>query len=130
MHVHKRRKDRHGEHIFCQLPNSTIRSLPAWMLSAERTQYSLGPPQIGMELRDLQLPSGCDKASPKPSLRERVDEDAERSHPTYSRIRSLLNVQATAIPDEKQRDLALAPVELLINATRENVEQQDKGDRR
>jgi hypothetical protein len=34
---------------------------------------------------------------------------------------SLLNVQETA------RELALALVELLINATRENVEQQDEG---
>ncbi len=71
------KKKRRGEYVFCQLPDGTISSLPAWMFSPECAQLSLGSPLIAVEallqLRDLlnalQVPSGCDKASLKPSLK-------------------------------------------------------------
>jgi hypothetical protein len=39
----------------------------------------------------------------------------------------LLNAPATAVPDDQQRELALALMELLINAARENIAQEAKG---
>ena len=40
---------------------------------------------------------------------------------------SLLNVSATAVPDDKQRELTLALVELLISAAGEGAEPQPNG---
>lgn len=49
--------DRRGEHIFCELPDSTICSLPAWVFSPDCAGFSEGPPLICaaalIELRDL-----------------------------------------------------------------------------
>src|SRR5207237_1367504 len=73
LRVLKRERDRHGhgEYLFCELPDRTSRSLPAWMFSSECTAFSVGPPAIAIEalsdLRDLlsslQKSSPCDKAS-------------------------------------------------------------------
>lgn len=71
-------KDRHGEHVFCELPDSTICSIPAWMLSPDCTGFSLGPPLICavalQELHDVirawQASFDCDKASLEESPRE------------------------------------------------------------
>jgi len=50
-------KDRHGEHIFCELPDGTICSLPAWMFQADCLHFSLGRPMVSVTamaaLRDL-----------------------------------------------------------------------------
>jgi hypothetical protein len=75
LRVRKREKKRRGEYIFCELPDHTICSWPAWMFSPEYARLSLGSPLIAvealLELRDLldalQVPSGCDKASLQPS---------------------------------------------------------------
>ena len=40
---------------------------------------------------------------------------------------SLLNASATAVPDDKQRELTLALAELLISAAGEGVEPQANG---
>lgn len=71
LRVRQRKKDHHGEWIVCQLIDDTSLSIPAWMLSPDCTQFTLGPPQIGiaalLELRDLlsalQAPPDCAKAS-------------------------------------------------------------------
>src|SRR3954471_10637815 len=71
LRVHKRMKDRHGEHIFCELPDGTVCSLPSWMFAPECAQLALGPPVVSVEalatLRDfigiLQARSQCDMAS-------------------------------------------------------------------
>jgi hypothetical protein len=42
---------------------------------------------------------------------------------------SLLNVAATAVPDNKQKELTLALVELLISAAGEGVKPQPNGGR-
>ena len=50
-------KDCHGEHVFCQLPDQTVCSLPTWMFNPYCVELSLGSPQIAVEvlaeLRDL-----------------------------------------------------------------------------
>ena len=64
-------RDRHGEHIFCELPDGTICSLPIWMFRPECVDFSIGPPLIAVEalaaLHDLvgtlQTPSNCGMAS-------------------------------------------------------------------
>jgi len=73
-------KDRHGAHIFCELPDGTTCSLPAWMLSPDCTVVSLGPPLIGVValqelhyvLRAWRASFDCDKASLEESPREVV----------------------------------------------------------
>jgi hypothetical protein len=39
----------------------------------------------------------------------------------------LLNVPATAVPNNQQKELTVALMELLINAARENIEPQSQG---
>jgi hypothetical protein len=64
-------KNRCGEHIFCELPDGTICSLPMWMFSPDCTRLSLGRPVISvgalLELRDvlatLRQASICGKSS-------------------------------------------------------------------
>jgi hypothetical protein len=57
LRIHKRMKDRHGEHIFCELPDGTICSLPTWMFRSDCLHFPLGSPLISVEalaaLRDL-----------------------------------------------------------------------------
>lgn len=78
--VYRRMKDRHGEHIFCQLPDNSICSLPAWMFNPECLHFTLGPPLIAVaaleELREVLNMVGmaaCDKDLGKPS-REAIHE--------------------------------------------------------
>lgn len=71
LRVVRRTRDRHGEHLFCELSDRTVCFLPRWMFSPECAQFSLGKPAIALEalneLRDLltslQKSSSCDKAS-------------------------------------------------------------------
>jgi len=80
LRVRKHMKNRRGEHIFCELPDGTICSLPKWMFSPDCMRLSLGRPVISVEalveLRDvlttLRLPSSCDKSS-----LERVSKEGE-----------------------------------------------------
>jgi len=55
--VRKHMKNRRGEHIFCELPDGTVCSLPMWMFSPDCTRFSLGRPVISVvalpELRDV-----------------------------------------------------------------------------
>jgi len=82
LRIHKRMKDRHGEHIFCELPDGTICSLPSWMFRPESMHFSLGSPLISVEalaaLRELiealRTPASCDMASLSQSPKEGVDE--------------------------------------------------------
>ena len=50
-------RNRHGEHIFCELRDRTICSLPAWMFSPNCASFSVGTPLICaaalLELRDV-----------------------------------------------------------------------------
>ena len=71
LRVVRRTRDRHGEHLFCELSDRTVCFLPRWMFSPECAQFSLGKPAIALEalneLRDLltslQKSSSCDKGS-------------------------------------------------------------------
>ena len=82
LRVHKRMKDCHGEHIFCELPDGTICSLPTWMFRPDCMHVPLGPPLISVEalaaLRDLiaalRAPASCDMASLNRPPKEGVDE--------------------------------------------------------
>ena len=57
LRFHKRMKDRHGERIFCELPDGTICSLPAWMFQLDCLHFSLRRPMVSVAamavLRDL-----------------------------------------------------------------------------
>src|SRR4051812_45983308 len=57
LRIHKRMKDRHGEHIFCELLDGTICSLPTWMFRPNCMHFHIGSPLISVEalaaLRDL-----------------------------------------------------------------------------
>jgi hypothetical protein len=74
----RRMKDRHGEHVFCELPNSTICSLPAWVFSPDCASFLIGTPQICaealIELRDVlsawQAPTDCYKPPLEETPRE------------------------------------------------------------
>ena len=78
-------KDRRGEHLFCDLPDGTIASLPSWMFDSACSQFSLGPPLVALEalveLRDLldalQPPGECDRASLEVSPKEVLHETKE-----------------------------------------------------
>src|SRR5258706_145994 len=87
----------YGEYLFCELPDRTSRSLPAWMFSSESTAFSVGPPAIAIEalseLRDLLSSllksSPCDKASAtSPLSQEEKHEIASEVRPfaTQSRV--------------------------------------------
>jgi hypothetical protein len=94
--VWRRTRGRHGERIFCQLPDDTICALPAWMFDPATTEWSLGPPVIAAEalavLRDLLHALGDANAVGQPSSlgspREEVDEATDTEiasdHPTES----------------------------------------------
>ena len=83
--VRKRMKDHHGEHLFVELKDGTICSLPAWMFNRECEVFSLGPPVVAVRalstLRELlsSLQMASDKASLNPSHKE---EESEASRPT------------------------------------------------
>ena len=51
------RVNRNGERVLCRLPDGTVGSLPAWMLRADSSQFTLGKPLVSVdalrELRDL-----------------------------------------------------------------------------
>ena len=78
LRVWRRMKNRHGEHMFCELPNGTICSLPAWVFSPDCASFSVGPPLACaaalVELRDLlsawQSSTDCGKPSMEESPRE------------------------------------------------------------
>src|SRR3954471_23707345 len=57
LRIHKRMKDRHGEHIFCELPDGTVCSLPTWMVRPACMHCPMGSPLISVgplaALRDL-----------------------------------------------------------------------------
>ena len=81
-------KDRHGEHIFCELPDGTICSLPTWMFRADCMHFPIGSPLISVEalvaLRDLigalQAPaSGLMDTLDQPP-KEGVDEATSDTH--------------------------------------------------
>jgi hypothetical protein len=75
-------KDRHGEHIFCELPDGTICSLPAWMFRSDCMHFPIGSPRIFVEalaaLRDLigalRAPTGGAMATLNQPPKEGVDE--------------------------------------------------------
>jgi len=84
-------KDRHGEHIFCELPDRTICSLPSWMFSPDCASFSVGSPVICtaalLELRDVlnawHLSTDCVKPSMEETPREVVrDATFEAAGPT------------------------------------------------
>jgi hypothetical protein len=98
LRVLKRERDRHGhgEYLFCELPDRTSRSLPAWMFSSESTAFSVGPPAIAIEalseLRDLLSSllksSPCDKASAtSPLSQEENIEIASEVRPSATQSR-------------------------------------------
>jgi hypothetical protein len=82
------RVNRNGERVLCRLPDGTVGSLPAWMLRADSSQFTLGKPLVCVEalreLRDLlstlQASAGCGKASLKIMPKEGIDETAEAKH--------------------------------------------------
>jgi hypothetical protein len=102
LRVHKRIRSSQGEQVFCELPDHTLGSLPAWMLSPECTQFTLGTPLIAVEalydLRDIlgawRTASDCDKASLKQFAEEVVHEAIQpaaesvaRQHPKARGVR-------------------------------------------
>ena len=89
--VHKRRRNRYGERVSCQLPDGRLCSIPNWMLRPECAQFSFGSPLISVEalyeLRDvltaLQPPASCGKALLKSPAKEGGDETtSEATQPT------------------------------------------------
>ena len=82
LRIHKRMKDRHGEHIFCELPDGTICSLPTWMFQPDCLRFPLGSPLISVEalaaLRDLigalRMPASVAMATLNQPPKEGVDE--------------------------------------------------------
>ena len=82
------RVNRNGERVLCRLPDGTVGSLPAWMLRADSSQFTLGKPLVSVdalrELRDLlstlQARADCGKASLKIMPKEGIDETAEAKH--------------------------------------------------
>ena len=123
LRVWRRMKNRHGEHIFCELPNSTICSLPAWVFSPDCASFSVGPPLICeaalIELRDVlsawHSSTDCDKPSMEETHREVLcDSTCEAAGPTVEP--TARRCPKIVIPDAKQRELALALLELLIGA--------------
>src|SRR5579884_4022781 len=84
LRVQKRMKDRHGEHIFCELPDGTVCSLPSWMFRPECAYLALGSPIVSVEalaaLRDLldtlRARPQCDMHSLDQSSKEGVNEAA------------------------------------------------------
>lgn len=74
LRVFRRMRDHHGEHIFCELPDSTICSLPAWVFSPDCASFSVGPPLICtaalLELRNLLNAWHSSTDCVKPSMEE------------------------------------------------------------
>ena len=105
-------KNRNGEQIFCELPNSTTCALPTWMFSADCARFTLGRPLIGIEalreLRDVltswQTTSSCDKASLRQSPLEVVHETASEAD-RRSTVASTAphRVQGSDIPRQAKR---------------------------
>jgi hypothetical protein len=102
------RVNRNGERVLCRLPDGTVGSLPAWMLRAESSRFTLGKPLVSVdalrELRELlstlQASPDCGKASLKIMPREGIDETRPPAN----------------LPAHKQKDLASALAELLLRA--------------
>jgi hypothetical protein len=134
LRIHKRMKDRHGEHIFCELPDGTICSLPSWMFRPESMHFPLGSPLISVEalaaLHDLigalRTPASCDMASLSQPPKEEMKRPAMPTNIQFNL--PLLDVPAAALPANKQRELDLALVELLLNAARKSAGLPAQGD--
>jgi hypothetical protein len=126
LRVYRRMKNRYGEHLFCEVADGSICALPAWIFSPECAKFSIGSPLICAEaMRDLrdvlstwQAAHGWDKASQEQSPREVVRESTAKL--LHSQLNLLLsNAPKTVIPDENQRELVIALMELLIEAAQE-----------
>ncbi len=118
-----------GEYIFLKLPDGTVCSLPAWMFDAGcLVRCRLGAPLIAIDalqnLRDLlstlQPSKECGKDSSNPPFTEVSSEEANRTarvttEPAHSSQSSGSN------PENKQRELSLALVELLISGFRDSA---------
>ena len=74
LRVLRRMTDRHGEHVFCELPDGTICSLPAWVFSPDCASFSVGPPLICtaalIELRNVLNAWHSSADCVKPSMEE------------------------------------------------------------
>ena len=88
LRIHKRMKDRHGEHIFCELPDGTVCSLPTWMFRPDCMHFPIASPLISVgalaALRDLigtlrTAASGAMATLDQP-LKEGVDEATSDTH--------------------------------------------------
>jgi hypothetical protein len=84
-------RDCHGEHLFVELADGTISSLPEWMFRPECPGFLVGAPLIAVEalvaLRDLiaslHTAAECAKASLNQPPKEEVSEAiSQRSEPT------------------------------------------------
>jgi hypothetical protein len=129
-------KDRHDEHIFCELPDGTIYSLPIWMFRPESMHFPLGSPLISVEalatLRDLigalRTPASCDIASLSQPPKEGVDEAT--SDVNKHAVQPAAPRRAGSSTSSRQTEkLDLALVELLLSAARESAGQPAQGDR-
>ena len=123
-------KNRNGEQIFCELPNKTICALPTWMFNADCARFTLGRPLIRIEaLRELrevltawQTTSSCDKASLRQSPLEVVHEtpsEADRLSTVASAVAYRIQGRDSGDIHDKQKELAVALVGLLISAAQE-----------
>ncbi len=74
LRVFRRMRDRHGEHVFCELPDSTICSVPAWVFSPDCASFSVGAALICtsalLELRHLLNAWRASTDCVKPSMEE------------------------------------------------------------
>ena len=102
--VWRRTRNRHGEHVFCRLPDDTLCALPVWMFDPACAESTLGPAVIAVDalsaLRDLldalRGVDGGGQASSLRSPREEVDEATDTTissdHPTESPASSVAHV--------------------------------------
>jgi len=87
-------RDCHGEHLFVELVDGTVCSLPAWMFDRECASFSVGAPVIAVEalmaLRDLlaslQAAADCDKPSLNKPSKEEVSEALSPRNKTSTQL--------------------------------------------
>jgi hypothetical protein len=135
------RQQKYGDRVclVCEGPSGTSSSFPSWMCSPESSGFILGAPQISVEallelrllLDTLQVSSACDTASRVSSSKEGADENVRGQ--AGSRTDKTAPARASskpAIPADKQKELACALMELLLNAAQEylpNASETDNG---
>jgi hypothetical protein len=117
------------------LPDGTIGGFPSWMADpAKSANFTVGPVLTSAaalaELRKLlgSLQSNSQRGNASLKRRREVKSDTRKTPEKTQMNRLFCDSKPMMLPDDKQRELALALADLLLNAATEPTEPDSRED--